>query len=70
MAEKMSFEQSLQRLDALRSRLLENAAVADDKQDAQVDELLKIHPNAKLIIAGPKEEERTQFEMYKPVIVK
>jgi cysteinyl-tRNA synthetase len=32
---------SLQRLDALRSRLLENAAVADDKQDAQVDELLK-----------------------------
>ncbi|MBR5079744.1 MAG: cysteine--tRNA ligase [Victivallales bacterium] len=32
---------SLQRLDALRSRLLENAAVADDKQDAQVDEILK-----------------------------
>ena len=32
---------SLQRLDALRSRLLENAAVADDKQDAQVVELLK-----------------------------
>ena len=32
---------SLQRLDALRSRLLENAAVADDKQDTQVDELLK-----------------------------
>ena len=32
---------SIQRLDALRSRLLENAAVADDKQDAQVDELLK-----------------------------
>ena len=32
---------SLQRLDALRDRLLENAAVADDKQDAKVDEILK-----------------------------
>ena len=48
----------------------ENIDIRQQNGLEDVEELLKIHPNAKLIIAGPKEEERTQFEMYKPVIVK
>ena len=49
---------------------VENIDIRQQNGLEDVEELLKIHPNAKLIIAGPKEEERTQFKTYKPVIVK